>query len=190
MKELSVKIIRSSRRTTALELRPDLSVIIRVPWHVSDTEALNFLNKKSDWLKKHIHKIQMQKSSSAPAFTAEEVRQMSEHALAVFPEKVKYYADILQVTYGRITIRSQKTRWGSCSAKGNLNFNCLLMLAPDEVIDYVIVHELCHRLEMNHSPAFWSLVESVLPDYKTRQKWLKDYGKELIKRMEAEKSLS
>lgn len=190
MKQLSVKIIRSSRRTTALELRPDLSVIIRVPWHVSDTEALDFFNKKRDWITKHIHKLQAQQLAPAPSLTAEELRQMAEHALAVFPKKVKYYADILQVTYGRITIRSQKTRWGSCSAKGNLNFNCLLMLAPDEVIDYVIVHELCHRLEMNHSPAFWSLVESVLPDYKTRQKWLKDYGKELIKRMEAEKSLS
>ena len=91
----------------------------------------------------------------------------------------KKYADIIGVDYGRITIRMQKSRWGSCSSKGNLNFNCLLMNAPDEITDYVIVHELCHRKEMNHSPKFWAHVEAVLPDYKERRKWLKDHGNEL-----------
>ena len=80
------------------------------------------------------------------------------------------------VDYGRITIRNQKTRWGSCSAKGNLNFNCLLMLMPTEVIDYVVVHELCHLKEMNHSNAFWREVKQVLPDYRKQVKWLKDEG--------------
>ena len=84
------------------------------------------------------------------------------------------------VTYGRITIRNQRTRWGSCSAKGNLNFNCLLMKAPPEVLDYVVVHELCHRLEMNHSPRFWAQVERVLPDYKVSRKWLREHGNELM----------
>jgi len=87
------------------------------------------------------------------------------------------------VTYGRITIRNQKTRWGSCSSKGNLNFNCLLMLAPPEVLDYVVVHELCHRMEMNHSKRFWSLVETVLPDYREQEKWLKGEGAVLLRRM-------
>ncbi|MDY3888895.1 MAG: M48 family metallopeptidase, partial [Agathobacter sp.] len=85
------------------------------------------------------------------------------------PKRVAYFADIMGVDYGRITIRMQKTRWGSCSSKGNLNFNCLLMLAPPEVIDYVVVHELCHRKEMNHSKAFWREVERVLPDYRSRK---------------------
>ena len=82
-----------------------------------------------------------------------------------------------------ITIRNQKTRWGSCSSKGNLNFNCLLMLTPPEVIDYVVVHELCHRKEMNHSGAFWAEVEKVLPDYKEQVKWLKENGGQIIGRM-------
>jgi predicted metal-dependent hydrolase len=76
----------------------------------------------------------------------------------------------------------QKSRWGSCSGQGNLNFNCLLMRAPDDVVDYVIVHELCHRKEMNHSDRFWTLVESVLPDYKEKRKWLKDHGSELMQK--------
>jgi predicted metal-dependent hydrolase len=84
------------------------------------------------------------------------------------------------VDYRRITIRSQKTRWGSCSSSGNLNFNCLLLLAPPEVLDYVVVHELCHRKEMNHSPRFWAEVGRVLPDYKKRNKWLKENGSRLM----------
>ena len=82
-------------------------------------------------------------------------KKLASKALDYIPGRVKYYADIIGVTYGKITIRNQKTRWGSCSSKGNLNFNCLLMLMPPEVIDYVVVHELCHRKQMNHSKAFW-----------------------------------
>ena len=81
--------------------------------------------------------------------------------------------------YGRISIREQKTRWGSCSSKGNLNFNWRLILAPEEVLNYVVVHELAHRREMNHSKAFYAIVESVLPDYRTARKWLRDKGQTL-----------
>ena len=87
------------------------------------------------------------------------------------------------VSYGRITIRSQHTRWGSCSAKGNLNFNCLLMLTPPEILDYVVVHELCHRKEMNHSARFWAEVARVIPGYEASKNWLKDNGSALIARM-------
>ena len=93
----------------------------------------------------------------------------------------KTNAKIIGVDYGRITIRNQKTRWGSCSSKGNLNFNCLLMLTPPEVIDYVVVHELCHRKEMNHSKDFWREVEKVLPNYLDQVKWLKDEGSNVIR---------
>ena len=85
--------------------------------------------------------------------------------------------------HGRITIRAQKSRWGSCSTLGNLNFNCLLMLCPQEVRDYVVVHELCHRKEMNHSERFWRELARVLPDYETPRKWLKTNGSGLIRRL-------
>ena len=100
-----------------------------------------------------------------------EIHKLADLALKVISVKVKHYAGLMNVQYGRITIRNQKTRWGSCS-KGNLNFNCLLMLVPDEVVDYVVIHELCHLIEMNHSKAFWKQVEQMMPDYKKHRKRL------------------
>ena len=85
----------------------------------------------------------------------------------------------MQVTYGKLTIRQQATRWGSCSAKGNLNFNWQLVLIPKELVDYVVVHELAHRKEMNHSPRFWKLVEEQLPDYRERRRRLREYETEI-----------
>lgn len=101
-------------------------------------------------------------------------------ALVDIPQRVKKFAPIVGVEYGRITIRMQKSRWGSCSSKGNLNFNCLLMAMPEEIRDYVVVHELCHRKQMNHSDKFWAEVEKVLPDYKASRKWLRDNGEEIM----------
>ena len=112
-----------------------------------------------------------------------EIHKLADLALKVISVKVKHYAGLMNVQYGRITIRNQKTRWGSCSSKGNLNFNCLLMLAPDEVVDYVVIHELCHLIDMNHSKAFWKQVEQMMPDYQKHRKWLKDHGNEIMERM-------
>ena len=116
-------------------------------------------------------------------FTREEIQELADKAIAVIPQKVKYYAEIIGVSYGRITIRNQKTRWGSCSSKGNLNFNCLLMLFPDEVIDSVVVHELCHRKHMNHSKAFYAEVERFFPQYQNCRKWLKENGAEYLRKI-------
>ena len=93
------------------------------------------------------------------------------------------YAEKLGVSYGRITIRNQRSRWGSCSGKGNLNFNCLLMLAPPEVLDSVVVHELCHLRQMNHSERFYAEVLRVFPDYWRCHRWLKENGGALMQRM-------
>ena len=105
-----------------------------------------------------------------------ELATLAQNASIVIPERVKHFAPIIGVTYGRITIRHQKTRWGSCSSSGNLNFNCMLMATTPELIDYVVVHELCHRKQMNHSPSFWAEVEKVLPNYKELRKELRQYS--------------
>ena len=116
----------------------------------------------------------------------EELAKLTRLAKEILPIKVAYYARIMGVSYERIAIRHQKTRWGSCSSLGNLNFNCLLMLVPEAVQDYVVVHELAHRKEMNHSARFWAEVEKIIPDYKKHRKWLKDNGGELILRLRGE----
>ena len=100
-------------------------------------------------------------------------------AREVFTNRVEYYHRFTGGHYTSITIRDQKTRWGSCSSKGNLNFNWRLIFAPEKVLDYVVVHELAHRKEMNHSPAFYAVVASVMPEYKTYEKWLRDNGRTL-----------
>ncbi len=114
--------------------------------------------------------------------TPDEIEQLRREAKKVIPGRVAFYAKQMGVSYNRISIRHQKTRWGSCSELRNLNFNCLLMLAPAEVLDYVVVHELCHLKEMNHSASFWKEVERVLPNYRKPQKWLKENGPALMAR--------
>ena len=90
-------------------------------------------------------------------------------------QRVFYYSGLMGISYGRIFMRNQKTRWGSCSSDGNLNFNCRLLYVPLELLDYVVVHELAHRRHMNHSAEFWSEVERYMPDYRERREKLKQY---------------
>lgn len=106
---------------------------------------------------------------------------LREYARVHLGEKVQFYSNQMQVHINRIAIKEQKTRWGSCSSKGNLNFNWKLVLMPERIQDYVVVHELAHRKQMNHSEAFWKEVELVLPDYKERRQWLREQEREYLK---------
>ena len=181
---MKVTVIRSNRKTVTIQVNSNLSVTVRAPRSVLEKDIEEILKKKEAWISKHIEKIKETKerfeAESTEKLTREKVIALAEEALKIIPARVEYFAKVIGVTYGKITIRNQKTRWGSCSSKGNLNFNCLLMLAPLEVLDYVVVHELCHRKQMNHSKAFWLEVEKVLPDYKEARKWLKEEGSQMI----------
>ena len=181
---MKVTVIRSNRKTVAIQVNSDRSVTVRAPRSASEKDIEEILKKKKAWISKHIEKINETKerfeAEPTEKLTREKVIALADEALKVIPERVEYFAKVIGVTYGKITVRNQKTRWGSCSSKGNLNFNCLLMLAPPEVLDYVVVHELCHRKQMNHSKAFWLEVEKVLPDYKEARKWLKEEGSQMI----------
>lgn len=181
----TIKVIRSARRTISLEITPSGQVLVRAPRYMSETEIRKFIEAKSSWLEKHLQKQEEDLGSvqAEGRFTEQEVEKLIKLARQVIPEKVAYYSRLMGVTYGRVTIRKQKTRWGSCSREGNLNFNCLLMMVPPEVLDYVVVHELSHRLEMNHSARFWAQVEKVIPDYRKSRKWLKEHGGRLMLRM-------
>ncbi len=160
-------------------------LIIKAPLQASDAEINMFILKHKAWIEKNLNLAAERKKEidALEPLSLEEIQALAEQALKIIPERVQYFAPKVGVTYGRITIRNQRSRWGSCSAKGNLNFNCLLMLTPPEVIDSVVVHELCHRKEMNHSEKFYEEVLRVMPDYWTWDKWLKENGDLLMKRM-------
>lgn len=185
MMKYQVQIIRSRRKTISLEIKEDGLVVVRGPQSLKQSDVNRILEEKSGWIEKHLARAQQtkQQDGNLRRFTPKEIQMLYDQAAKHIPERVAYYAEQIGVTYGRITIRNQKTRWGSCSAKGNLNFNCLLMLTPPDVLDYVVVHELCHRKEMNHSKAFWTEVEKILPDYKVKKQWLKNHGGSLISRL-------
>ena len=172
---ISYEIIRSRRRTLALQVTREGKVVVRAPLRYPAGRIETFVRQHEDWLQRKLTE-QKEHKSALPLPAPEEEYAYREQARRVLTEKTAYYAKRLGVTYGRISIRGQKTRWGSCSAKGNLNYNWKLMLCPEEVQDYVVVHELAHRREMNHSKAFYRIVEEILPDYRERMRWLKDHA--------------
>ncbi len=179
-----IEIVRSRRRTLGLEIKPGGRIIARAPLRATNSEIKNFIDKHEAWLNKHLEKMEKAgELEPVEQLTNEDIQHLADRAMEIIPQKCAYYAEKLGVTYGRITIRNQVSRWGSCTRNGNLNFNCLLMLTPDEVIDSVVIHELCHRLEMNHSKRFYEHVYSMMPDYKKWDKWLKSNGNAIMRRM-------
>lgn len=173
-------IIRSNRKTISIQITREGQIVVRAPkrYPARDIDAL--VMSKQNWIRKHLEKVRSTASEPQEKISEADLKALAKKAKAVLPERIDYYAKIMGISYGQITIRAQKTRWGSCSSKGNLNFNCLLMLTPIEVIDSVIVHELCHRVHMNHSKAFYDLVHKYYPEYDKWNKWLKNNGKKLI----------
>ena len=174
---MEFEVIRSDRKTMGAQIKGN-KLIIRAPLRATDEQINRFLLEHKQWIETHLAKAQAQQQARADVhkLTSDEIQALANRALEVIPQRVKYYAPLIGVTYGRITIRNQRSKWGSCSSKGNLNFNCLLMLTPPEVIDSVVVHELCHRKEMNHSDMFYAEVLRVFPDYWEQDKWLKENG--------------
>jgi predicted metal-dependent hydrolase len=180
---MTYRLIRSARKTFAMEMGP-YGLIVRVPYRATAKQIEKFIRDHEAWIQAREEKLSraMKAQKGPEKLTTEDIRSLAEKARQVIPVRTAYYANMLGVTYGRITIRKQKTRWGSCSAKGNLNFNCLLMLAPTEVLDSVIIHELCHRKEMNHSQRFYAEVLRVFPEYRKWNKWLKENGAAIMSR--------
>ena len=173
MEKITYEWIRSHRKTSVIQIKEDGKVIVRTPYSVSRKQTERFVEERADWIQKNQEKLR--EASRQKTMITEEMRKDGvKKALKFIPERVEYYAELMGVSYGRITIREKKTRWGSCSCKGNLNFNWKLMLMPPEILDYVVVHELAHRKEMNHSRDFWKIVEQVLPDYQERRKRLRE----------------
>ena len=181
--DFAYTLIKSKRKTISLEVRGD-ELIVRAPKRTTKREADEFVKKHEAWIIKKRGQIAERKATehAVPKLSEEELRALAQMAKKVIPERVAYYARIMDAHYGRITLRCQKTRWGSCSAKKNLNFNILLLLTPPEVLDSVVVHELCHLFEMNHSARFYERVYAVYPEYDRWNRWLKENGNLIMAR--------
>ena len=157
-KSFEYEIIYSRRKTVAIQVTSEGKVVVRAPYRCPRSFIESFVRGKEDWVLKHLEQAQAnlekRRASAHPPLSAEERARYIKIARDIFTRRTEYYARLMGVTYGRI-------------------------LAPEEVLDYVVVHELAHRREMNHSKAFYAIVESVLPDYRRAQKWLKDNGQSL-----------
>lgn len=179
-----MKVIRSYRKTIALSLEADGSLVVRAPLGMSDRAVAQFVESKQAWIEKKRAVLQQAREShGGVVLSADALNALKTAAQKDFNRRVAYWATQIGVTVKRVGIRTQRTRWGSCSSKGHVSLNALLMLAPEDVRDYVVVHELCHLKEMNHSPRFWALVAQVLPDYSAREAWLKENGQALLWRI-------
>lgn len=178
-------IRRSQRKTLALRVVSPGEIEVRAPLHTPAAQIDAFLRQNARWIDRHLQRARQRAAERAALtpFSEEELRVLTQRTAQLLSPRIQEFSRQLGVTYQRVTVRRQRTRWGSCSAKGNLNFNCLLALCPPDVMDYVVVHELCHRKEMNHSPRFWALVQGVLPGCARQRAWLKTEGQVLIDRL-------
>ena len=176
--EFEYQVIRSARKTMTLEVRRDGNVIVRAPLRIGLPRIKRFVNQKQEWVLGCLERTkEYREQKPLSADLSESKRNVYiRKAKETITKRASYFARLMGVSYRNITIREQKTRWGSCSSEKNLNFNWKLILAPPEVLDYVVVHELCHLKEMNHSKAFWDEVEKVMPEYETYKLWLKENG--------------
>ena len=182
-REMLITVKRSSRKTLGLEVRENGEIFARIPEKLSDRSLKSFIEKERDWIIKKSELVKWERehrqtTNATPVqeLTSEEIENISQKIV----DRVRFYQKKMGVTVGRVAIRNQKTRWGSCSSAGNLNFNWRLVLMPPEILDYVVVHELAHRKEMNHSSKFWAIVEQEMPDYQERKQRLKELGGQFI----------
>lgn len=167
--EIWVDVVVSDRKSMALEVQRDGRVLVRVPKRISRFAVKRFVAGHAEWIYEKRKQVAERRTECLPynfpiweEMAAGERKKAKEKIL----ERVRYYANEMQVSYQTVAMRNQKSRWGSCSAKGNLNFNYRLAYLPEEILDYVVVHELAHRRYMDHSKKFWQVVEKFCPEYK------------------------
>lgn len=165
------RVIRSNRRTVALELSPDLALTVRAPSRMTDVEIARFVESKSSWIERHQTRMAARPVPKEPS--PEEFLALIRAAREVLPEKVRFWGERMGLHPTRITITRARTRYGSCSAKNAISFSCRLMRREGDLIDYVVVHELAHIRFKNHGRAFHQLIERTLPGHRALEKRLR-----------------
>jgi len=168
------RTIRSRRRTLALQITEEGHLVVRAPRSLNDTQIRRFIEEKTDWIERKIRQISARALTAPAPLSPEEEKKLKFLARDAFIERSCLYAAKMDVSFEKIRLNSAKTRWGSCGPHGNLSFNWKLIQAPTEILDYVVVHELAHLIERNHSPRFWAKVAEFCPGYKSAKRWLKE----------------
>ena len=166
------RLVRSNRRSLALEVTPELEVIVRAPLFVTEAQIKRFVESREEWLEKAIERVKARVENHTP-LSEPQISALKKAAKEYIPNRVLEYSEIMGLRPSGIKITSARTRFGSCSGKNSLCFSYLLMQKPIEAVDYVIVHELAHIKHKNHGKQFYALVEKYMPDYRERNRLLK-----------------
>ena len=164
-------IVYAKRKNVTLAI-VDGALLVKAPYGTSESVIESLVSKHIRWVETHI-RAQARKKEMISSLSDSDIKKLKKEARVYFAEKTEHFARIMDIKYGRITITSAMKRFGSCNSLGNICYSYRLMLYPEAAREYVIVHELAHILEMNHSKRFYEIVERVLPDYKRRKRLLK-----------------
>ena len=165
---MNYTIVRSHRRTMAIQIKRDGRVVVRAPYAATDEEVRQLVEKQRAWIEKSLARQREAPAASPPELTEQEMEELRRRGQEILPGRVVYWAARMDVLPTGIRITAARTRWGSCSGKNSLCFSLFLMRYPMEAIDAVVVHELAHIRHKNHGPDFYRLVEGTLPDYRQR----------------------
>lgn len=172
--KITIKKTFSARRLK-LVVKPDLSVTLTLPYGFSAKKANEFIEQKYPWILKSLEHFKNNPVKFLISGSRSDYLKNRKQALTLAKQKLQDLNNFYNFSYSRVSIKNQKTRWGSCSKKGNLNFNYKMVYLPEDVLNYLIVHELCHLKEMNHSKKFWDLVSQTVPNYKRLRQELKNF---------------
>jgi predicted metal-dependent hydrolase len=175
--QIDHKLIRSNRRTLALIINSDNDVIVRAPLYTSVEYINKFIEKHKTWILKKKEQMALITQNKKKKDDID-VNKYKEQARLIISELVRKYSNDTGIKCNGIKISSARTRWGSCNSKGVLSFTWRLAMAPLEVIEYVVVHELVHVVQKDHSKKFWAKVAAIYPDYKSKRAWLRVHGRE------------
>ena len=167
------ELIRSGRKTLALEVTRDCRVLVRAPRRVSQKAIDDFVARHADWIAIHLERQRQRALLAPPAPTPVEIEALKARARAVLPPKIAFWSEKMGVVPTGFKVTAARTRYGSCNGKNSLCFSCFLMNQPETAIELVVVHELCHIRVKNHGPDFYTLLERYLPDYRERKKLLR-----------------
>ncbi|MES2223922.1 MAG: M48 family metallopeptidase [Patescibacteria group bacterium] len=170
---VTIKVRKGSRGVRISIRADDASVVVTHSRFVTQGFIMKFLESKKDWIEEKVAKLQTINPILRTKHSKSEIKKHSIDALALVKSRLEYFNKYHNLEYKKIFIKNQKTKWGSCSSTKNLNFNYKIILLPPHLQDYLVVHELCHLKEFNHSKAFWDLVGEKIPDYKVLSKKLR-----------------